>query len=404
MNYKSKLHHLIIFKDNLSGVKDRQQNHYVQSIINQIPILMVDLIEMERTGDNRSLEMPVFQNPRASTGYVILQDEEFSLLKVYDTLYRFVAISPTPTRPKCLLMLFSNDKDWSENQLKQVLRYAWSLKFLDFSILKFMNTNHVMHFYYNPFMDVYYKDYLDTMVDIFPDKLNNMNKFPLKMLLYRTHSLLVHTDDNGEIILVNGSSNTFLKTLSKKLNFMLHFVPLDHNSSFEYCLSTLENNTMNMLPTYFMVNAHLYGKEIVMGNFIGVSKLVFLVPIMVNFKVHFSLNVIFNIICFLLVLLIFIIVINLPALRSEKVRILNIFQIFLGISTLQPPGLKARVIFATMAILSVVYSGEFFSNLNEIKFTKHELQFDTFEDFLNSKLTIYSTLEANPYDNEEIKN
>lgn len=204
---------------------------------------------MKNSGDNRSLKMPVFQNPRSSTVYLIFQGEKTDLKKMYNTLDVFVEISPTPTRPKCLLILY-NDQDWPENDLKQVLFYGWSLKFLDFSVIQINSVNHIICFSYNPFMNTYSKD-LEMTYNVFPDKLNNMNNYSIILPVYNYSPpyLFVYNEANGKTI-INGSEYLHLETVAKKLNFKLEpKIERANKAANKHArLKQLENNTFNMLP------------------------------------------------------------------------------------------------------------------------------------------------------------
>lgn len=55
--------------------------------------------------------------------------------------------------------------------------------FLDFSILVVRNNDSVIH-HYNPFTNIYQKQKLQGIVKMFPDKLGNMNKYPLRIPVF----------------------------------------------------------------------------------------------------------------------------------------------------------------------------------------------------------------------------
>lgn len=177
-----KLHHLTIFMNNSLDINEEQSHYFLQDIVNQIPRVVIDLTEIKSNGDNRSIEMPGFQNPRETTVYVILQDEEPSLEEMYGTLDNVVAISPISTRPKCLLIL-NDGKGFSVETSKQILHYAWYLKLLDFTLLNVVTADNVTYFNYNPFMETYNTGYLESMINIFPDKLDNMINYTVKLPL-----------------------------------------------------------------------------------------------------------------------------------------------------------------------------------------------------------------------------
>lgn len=199
----------------------------------------------------------------------------------------------------------------------------------------------------------------------------------------------------------SGSGYIFLKTLSSKLNFSLHFTFAQEQD--EVYVKRLENNTLNMMSTMSLVNKYLYQKEIVIGHFFVVSKFVFIAPIVIDYKMKFSVDVFFYITCFPLIVLIFAIINHVLKFQSQELDNINIFQVFVGVTTLQPRNLHKRVIVLTIAVSSMIYSSDLFSKLNDIKLSKHEQQFANYEDFINSELVIYSTLKANKYDSDEIK-
>lgn len=409
---RAQIHHLTIFTDNnASSLNGTLQNSLLDSAIGRIPILMIDLIRIHKRGYNRSLEIPVFNNPRASTVYVILQDQELNLEKVYNIIDNFVTISPIPTRPKCLLILYNN-QDWLEVELKQILRYAWSFKFLDFSIMIIHSVNHIIILNYNPFMEIYNMNIYNandsgSVIDIFPDKMTNMNNYSLQLPVYNAAPyLLVQKTSNGEMI-INGSKYAYLETFSKKLNFYLHFTTQEGNGTMEHtqtAIKKLENNTLTMLPVEGPVMLMLHGYDIVIGNYLGINKYVFIVPTVTKLKLNFSPPMLLYISFFPLILLIFCIVTHLfKRLGSKSLENFHILEVLIGVSTSQPLNARDRILFFTIAILSIIYSSDFFSILTDIKFVKYDLRFDKLEDFLNSKLTLYSHISANEYDTEDIK-
>lgn len=266
MIHKYKLHHLTIFTDNSLDVNHKQQTSLLQNVASKIPLIVIDLTEMKRAGNNRLLELPVYQNPRTSTAYVILQHGKLYLSEIYNTLRAFVVISPVQPRPKCLLILYSTE-NWSEHELKYTLNHVWSLKSLDFTILNVITANHIIYFNYNPFLEIYNIDHLETAIDIFPDKLKNMNDYPLKLPFFGIPPFLLLTKENSGEIVGSGSSYLFLETMSKKLHFSVRFIDSNYSHVPSKIFDQLENNkTLNMLLSPITISTHIIWKKCCIGK------------------------------------------------------------------------------------------------------------------------------------------
>lgn len=155
----------------------REQETYCNAIIKQTPAILTDFKNINILNDNRSSSKQSFQNPRQTTIYTILmkksgrQDSRVNeIFKVFNDL---VEISPVQPRPKFLLILL--DDDWLDEELKTLLKYVWSLKFLDFTIVKSNGNNGTFFMNYNPFARSFFK----SSRKVFPDKLIDVKKYPL---------------------------------------------------------------------------------------------------------------------------------------------------------------------------------------------------------------------------------
>lgn len=110
-------HHVTIFTADLMGTGQTRDDIF-QPLTTQIPTTRIDLTKLKNTNDNRSLEMPIFRNPRSSTMYVILQSGRIGdtvVSQICKILNEFVVISPQPARPKCLLIFYTDinfSNDW----------------------------------------------------------------------------------------------------------------------------------------------------------------------------------------------------------------------------------------------------------------------------------------------------
>lgn len=86
-------------------------------------------------------------------------------------------------RPKCLIV-YCNFANYNENNVMNILKYAWQKKFLHFSIVEliYFNANNYrfsLIYYFNPFNEVVHKKEFRKDIEIFPEKLRNGFGYPL---------------------------------------------------------------------------------------------------------------------------------------------------------------------------------------------------------------------------------
>ncbi len=193
--------------------------------MNQIPAVMIDLQDMEITNDNRSLSMPFFLNPRQTSVYFIIikrTSPDFQVDKIFDLMHDLVQISPKQPRPKSLLILLDQ---WSKKESKVILKYAWSLKFLDFTILKQNESNRTVFINYNPFT----KRYLESTKKVFPDKLIDVKKYPLTFPVFNLAPYVTIGRDNN----TSGIQFDYIKLITEAMGFSENLVMERHYNTEE---------------------------------------------------------------------------------------------------------------------------------------------------------------------------
>lgn len=361
-------------------------DYLFRNIASKIPTTVIDLSQIKSSGDNKTLRMPIVQNPRPSTIYTLLiQNEDtevFDLEQIFDTLNNLVTISPIPMRPKCLLILYSH-KDWSELGVDKIARHAWALKILDFSIIKIdTTTNCTSSFNYNPFTNNYSSTYLEASSEVFPDKLNNGNEYSLKLSVVHLPPLLVVRTKSDKEVDITGSQYMYIETVSRKLNFKLRRHLASFRNVTAYLRVNLENNIQNLGAIPLYVSTQLYGGQFIIGsvgNFHGQNnKLVFIVPIKQESKIYWSSDIILYILTFPGIIIVVSTALYLLKLKSRQLNTLHVLQILVGISVPQPRRIVEMVIFFAIVLLSMSYSCTFFSKLTEIKLTYEEQHFRSF--------------------------
>lgn len=215
------VHQVVIFSKNMNISEPDLIFH---KTIRGIPSNIINIKEAEITGYNRSLDLPVLHNPRSVTFYIIIQNEhEFHFQEVQDTLNIFAKLSTTPPRPRCLLIFFSYSNS-SMNYSKDLLVHAWSLNFLDFTILEVNSYSNGGIRNYNPFTKVYSESQINSEEYPFPDKLQNMNGHVLKFPVFDRPPFTIMQNDSNHKLFGVGIHFNYFQVLSEALNYTINFI------------------------------------------------------------------------------------------------------------------------------------------------------------------------------------
>lgn len=216
-----KPYQITIFKD-VSIKQTKEQNLFFQNIVSQSLSVLIELTDIEKTKDNRILNKTIFKNPWKSSVYIILAQENgkgSNLKEKFFIINTIIELSSIPTRPKCLLIFWKKNFG-SEDGVKKILHYAWNKKFLDFIVLIKSSFNSSVFINYNPFTQTYNVKYLKNTSEIFPDKLIDVNKYPLIMPVFHSMpDLTYEEDENGTVVKVWGDEYAYIEIILCKLNF-----------------------------------------------------------------------------------------------------------------------------------------------------------------------------------------
>ena len=321
-------------------------------------------------------------------------------------LNTFVSLSPLTTRPKCLFIYYSNNDELGYNA-KEILHYAWSLQFLDFTIMKINSINQILLIYYNPFEGAYNIQYLKKITNLFPDKFKNVDKYPFKLPGFTAKPFMImQRNDKGSFDL-SGSCFLYFKTFAEKFNFQLQFKILEdkiNRLSFPNMLLMLEKNSVRAVPMNFLVSTFLYNKSYLIGLSLGDSKVVFIIPSIDMPRVTFPYRVLVYVFFFPIIILLFFVIVHVLKFQLKLWNMIYIHGVLLNITMRQPQTAIEKIIFLIMIIIAMNYSSDIFSKLTDIKVTVVQQDYNTFEDFTRSKMTIYTTINSNNYDNASIQN
>lgn len=389
-----KIHHFTVVTNYMKKTSTDLDSFY-KKIVNDNPIKNIDSIKKEQQNDiNGTSETPIFQNPRDTTVYIILQGKNSSV-RVNDTLNKLTKKSPISMRPKCLV-IYSQTKNLLDVETKKILHEAWSLKFLDFTIIR-VNIHGVPIDYinYNPFKNIFNFGYWKNKYDLFPDKLIDVNKYPLNLPVYQLPPYMVIKSQNGNVISVHGHTPLiYLTAIAKKLNFKLNFTYYQDESPVkEYykLIFSVANGQSHMTAIKFYFSDHIFDLKVLLGYPYDIGKWVMVAPIFLEYNIDIPLETFLYVVSFILILLIFVTTLKVLKMNSKQWNMLNLFGVLIGMGVSQPIKNTDRIIFLTLAIVSIVYSGDFFSTFTDIKVSGTEKEFNTYEDINKLQIPVYTT-------------
>lgn len=194
---------------------DSQINLVLKKVAPEIPSIIIDNEAINVLNDNKKADA------LNSDLLIVLENSRTFSVKKLNTLLKMIAkLNPLPPRPKCLVILINYSNKF-DAKIQRFLSDAWSLKYLDFSIL-IINHHDSTILSYNPF----FKNYSYSSTELFPDKLRNMNGHKIRTIL---HNKPPHIEFS-QYRTINGMNWAFWKLTSSALNFDFKYVEI-HNRS-----------------------------------------------------------------------------------------------------------------------------------------------------------------------------
>ena len=399
--YTLKPHQIAIFTSNLTSA-----NNFHTDISSEIPTFIIDLTT---TSSNTFRRLTKFT---WELNIIICKDNNHkrSLRNVYEILHFIVEKSPIHARPKCLIILL-NSNSLVSSDYRQILKSAWNLKFLDFSVLRVTYKGKITFMNYDPMKKTFNTGLLKSHTQIFPDKLSNMNNYTIKMPFvdFDTFAVLNDGKVNDKI---KSKHNVFptLLVLSEKMNFHInYYTDLTHLlhknilSMIDTATKALENNEANMLPFAMIIGMSLTNKEVVIGRVVNSTAFLIVVPIRSKKRLILSSKLYVYIVVLPIIVLCYIFASRGLKFERKYWGFLEIFGIIFSMPVLTPRTWPERIVFLSMTWLSIYWSIEFFSTFTDIKFVGDEESFNSFESIVKSKLTLYTDLRPHEHDSGIVK-
>lgn len=392
-----------IFSNNSQHYIFRKEEANVIQSLQDFPHVKINF--EATTVQNQLLDQELFNDPRYMSFNIILIDKYFYQEKTFKRVIDFLALfSPIQWRQKILLISLDNYSPL-DSTLKAVFEYAWSKKFLDFTIIgqnsKFFDLNDCAIQYKNPFKNEIFSEKFGLKTNIFPDKLDNVHGHTLKLAVISADVIVEFIRDPlQKIIDVKADKFYLLTTSFKKMNFTYEIVEAGINMTFfdgsRIVGEKLYRNEINLYakPTNYFSNS----KHVSIDIENDCEKIIAVVPTKsVKTSVHISIEIIISF-CFLPLLIAFIrMMVKILRIKHKKWKIFDIIVVFFGRSVNWPLGYIDRIIFMVIVILSSIFSIDFYSGFLNIGLAEKENLFNTFKDIVESNLSLYS---FNGYSND----
>ena len=369
-----------------------------QEVLRETPAVIIDLKD---TCENTSTATLLTNSTNISINVIFICEVNtlFENVKCYIDFIKWGF--PKSERPK-LLVISPSDNLISQFDIGKVLKYAWSAKFLDFTIINKHFSHNLYKFictsqFYNPFNESIVTKILRKNDQIFPDKLIDVNGYNFSMgVIWQDVEQIILQRNNGEIVETTGFKFPLTSTVLKVMNFSFKYVEVGINMTYpeseKRLVNILENNVVNLGA----IPKKEYGNEGVMfRNIIRVDMesncepLLAMVPIIYALQFHFPGSLkFFCIVPFVVIAKVYLL--KYLKIYREKITVFEIVQVLFGISVnSQPKKVVDRILFSSILLLSVAYTMNSFSDFLDIKLEDGEVSFDTYESIEKSGLQIY---------------
>ena len=377
-----------------------ESNFIIQEVTKHVPTIIKNVLISQRSTINspamyttskarHALNILLYSSPKNDFGSILYDIQNFTQVLIQTKSYKIT---------KTLVIFLSNDYI-HENVIKTLCEYAWQHQILDFTIVTGMHAtdsmNNCIMWNYNPFYEIVNFEYLNPNVTIFPDKLNNVNGYKMKLgIIDADLYTKIMRDELSNTTNLIGPYVSMTSLILKFLNFSTDFVQLGINNSFiegEHLLfEKLQNNELNMFaipevsntyPTFEISrialerNYHKYVAWINNDN---------------SLKLYISKELIMALCIIPLVIVIITHFMQVYNILENNSPTINILQVLFAVSIrVQPKMIRHRLFFLCIIFISYIYSNSFFSDLNA-QLLRNNIPFDTFEDIYHSGLKIFT--------------
>lgn len=409
---------LIISSSTLRVKLDSSSNSILQKTIEDINVHQVTLFTTESVAnftlnnpivveypslrlrlndsDNKELgsSLVVLKNT-LQTSLIIINSDDFSYVK--QVINFITQVIPINERPKCLWILPHKQSIFKESAMNNIFLYAWKKNILDFSILVISQYEELQSliYYFDPFYNKRGRTInqtLENFTSIFLDKLNSINKYPLK--IGKGKSILISKDLKYQAAYW-AKRRIALYFALENMNFNLIYI----NKMYDNYL-TLENH-LYFTDKNVKKNANLLGGSILPNEFSNISlvvstelecrKILAAAPIIYVRKIFIPSLLLFYIILVPSIIFGLIYLIQRRKDPRHFFKLLDAIRIFLGQSLeFVPRTMIQKIVYVTIVILFVLSNNGLYSGVITIYYDKEEVPLENLEDLDKYPMPIYT--------------
>lgn len=318
---------------------------------------------------------------------VVLYTELLNDTKLLTDL--LVRLVPLNQRPKCLVILVFHNTNF-QKEIKNILRYAWKNKILDFTILNANDYRSPIKFYsYNPFKKYFYNNELE----IFPNKFREIKNHTVKVGVVRANIF-----DKAEFLFVKKVNHFYISFLVKMMKFNLEFIEICPEKKIEYYDPEkkhlwFDQTVANLLNEVIVVTDSLK-KLVVFHSGQKCRAVVAVVPRLYKSQSNFSFEVWF--LALLMpsgIILCLIYSMKILKFTKEPFEIFYSIRILLGQTVKKLPGKNtSRIIYLTVVMLSNRVLNNFYSGIMDLSLGQEEIEYHSFEDLDESGLLLFTPM------------
>lgn len=389
--------------------------------------------------------LPIFQkvkNPKTTTLFVIDTEDLNDIKKLKDAIDLISSASYSKGHPKCLFLIHSNQRNL---KFDQFLRDIWKKRFLDVTVLHIAVVNTLIPFddenqkrnklsdmlatenqidkifpkigiiknqrsakiqifatlhRFNPYFNKYTKRKCSSQIELFPDKLHNLNAYEIRSgIFHRPPTSFAKVNSTGFPIEFQGINFNVAKILSYAMNFNLSFV---QERQIRFGRFDCHNKSLTSGYNYKVLNHEIQFiavSSVVIPNCLfdyasfNLGKIVVLVPIIktndivIQRKSLLYLTFAVSTLAALSLILIWIFI-RILKFDFRYWKLMYIIQVVLQLNAAREPrGTRERMIFCYILIMCAMYSSRIFGTLTSLQFTtQDELPFNTIDDVYKSDL------------------
>ncbi|KAJ8664885.1 hypothetical protein QAD02_006547 [Eretmocerus hayati] len=323
-------------------------------------------------------------------------DSDNVLRRIYNILDVLSQVLPKKKRKRTLVVLAG---EFVPAVMKtQIFSYAWSKKFLDFSLVtrdyhESQATHEFLFTHYDPFRNVITEELITNKTNFFPEKLRDVNGYNLTLAVSsKDLESSIEYDKSGKIVNFESPQFPILRFIFKFMNFSFEFFEISSNmtntESSSYILQKLDRNEISLVP---VARGRSYSEKV---------HLIDLDSNCINIKATFPLSILkkesahkiksLTSLLFVSTLIIFVYwIVKISKIQRGNWELLDIFRIILGTPMANSPRNSIdRLLLAGIILVSSVFSNELYSQLLDVHYMRNKTKLDTFEKIERSKLKV----------------